>query len=92
MSESVNDIIPQRNIWMRGLLMLLMGICHQLAGTLMFFVALIQFLLTLLSDASNPRLRSFGRTLGLYQAQIACFESFATDEPPFPFADWPSAG
>ena len=81
---------PKRNIWMRGLLMILMALAYQLGGTLLFFIAFIQFVLALLSDAPNLRLMAFGRSLGRYQSQIASFVSFATEEPPFPFTDWPS--
>ena len=70
--------------------MILMGIAYQLASTLLFFVALIQFVVAVASDAPNQRLRTLGRNLGRYQGQIASFVSFATEEPPFPFADWPT--
>lgn len=91
MSEFPAETKTRRNIWLRGLLMILMGLAYQLAGTLLFFVAMIQFVLTLLSDAPNSRLMAFGCSLGHYQGQIANFVSFATEEPPFPFADWPSS-
>ena len=84
-------VTVRRNIWLRGLLMILMGIAYQLAGTLLFFVALIQFVLAVASDAPNARLSAFGRGLGRYQGQIASFVSFATEAPPFPFADWPAS-
>ena len=88
----MNDylVTTRRNIWLRGLLMILMGLAYQLASTLLVFVALIQFVLTLLNDMPNPRLMAFGRSLGRYQGHIANFVSFATEQLPFPFADWPS--
>ena len=81
----------RRNIWLRGLLMILMGMAYYLAGTLLFFVALIQFVLALAKDTPNARLMAFGRSLGRYQGQIANFVSFATEAPPFPFSDWPAS-
>lgn len=92
MKEQPFAATAQRNIWLRGLMMILMALAYQLASTLLFFVAIIQFVLALLSDAPNPRLMAFGRNLGRYQGQIAEFVSFATDAPPFPFADWPDGG
>lgn len=80
-----------RSIWMRGLLMILMALTYQLASTLLVCVAVIQFVLALVSDGPNSRLMGFGRSLGRYQAQIANFVSFATEEPAFPFTDWPSS-
>lgn len=80
----------RRNIWLRGLLMILLGIAYQLAGTLLFFVALVQFVLAVASDVPNLRLSAFGRSLGRYLGQIADFVSFSTEGLPFPFSDWPS--
>jgi hypothetical protein len=54
-------------------------------------VAILQLVLAVATDGSNDRLRAFGRSLGLYLRQIADFESFATEELPFPFSDWPFA-
>jgi len=90
MSEFPSEPQPQRNIWLRGLLMILMLLAYQLTSTLLWCVALIQFVLALLNNSPNSRLMSFGRSLGLYQGQIANFISFATQDPPFPFTDWPS--
>jgi len=79
---------PRRNIWLRALLMLLMGIGFQLAATLLGVLAVVQFVLALIS-APNTRLSQFGRSLGQYLHQIADFVSFTTEEVPFPFNDWP---
>ncbi len=80
----------KRSIWMRGLLMLLMIPAYYLASSVLLCLAVIQFVLALLSDSPNARLLAFGRSLGRYLGQIADFGSFASEEAPFPFADWPS--
>ena len=90
MRESTITTVDKRSIWMRGLLMILMALAYQLAGTVLFFIALIQFVLALISDAPNPRLATFGRSVGRFQSQIANFVSFASEDLPFPFADWPA--
>lgn len=79
-----------RSIWIRGLIMLLMALAYQLVSTLLFAVAVIQFILALINDTANPRLMAFGRSLGRYQGQVANFVSFASEDPPFPFSDWPA--
>jgi Domain of unknown function (DUF4389) len=79
----------KRKIWIRGFFMLLMAMVYQLTGTVMFIVMLIQFVLALL-DTPNDRLVSLGRSLGRYLQQIVNFLTFATEETPFPFSDWPS--
>jgi hypothetical protein len=79
----------KRNIWLRGLLMILMAIAFQISGTLLALGAIVQFVLAL-SDAPNARLIAFGQSLGSYLSQIASFVTFATEDVPFPFSAWPS--
>ena len=87
-----NSGVPENhsNIWIRGLFMLLMALILHVAGTVLFIIALIQFVIMLVSDAPNARLVSFGRSLGRYLQQIAYFLTFANEEMPFPFSDWPA--
>lgn len=80
----------KRSIWMRGLLMLLMALIYHVIGTVLFVVTVIQFVIALLNDEPNARLASFGRGMGRYLQQIVLFLTFATEEIPFPFNDWPS--
>ncbi|MBI3531352.1 MAG: DUF4389 domain-containing protein, partial [Burkholderiales bacterium] len=75
--SDIPSTAPQRNIWLRALLMLLMGIGFQLAATLLGVLAVVQFVLALVSTP-NARLSQFGRSLGQYLRQIAEFVGFAT--------------
>lgn len=81
---------PKRNIWLRGVIMLLMGLAYQLTGTMVFIVTVIQFVVTLVNHTPNTQLLSFGRSLGRYLQQIVNFLTFVSEEIPFPFTDWPS--
>jgi hypothetical protein len=90
MTENSDTPGNRRNIWIRGLFMLLMGFAFQVSGTVLCIVTVIQFVMTLLSDAPNLRLVSFGRSMGNYLRQIVNFLTFATEEMPFPFSDWPA--
>jgi len=90
MDQDASTGLEKRNIWLRGLLMILMGLAYQLAGTVLFFTAILQFIFTLVSDTPNPRLAAFGQSLGRFQRQIANFVSFASEVVPFPFTDWPA--
>lgn len=92
MSEYPVTTSSRRNIWLRGLFMLLMAMIYHLSGTLLFIVAIMQFLFALLNGAPNARLLAFGRSLGRYVQQIVRFLAFDTEEMPFPFSDWPSGG
>jgi Domain of unknown function (DUF4389) len=90
MNDTPDTTIDRRNTWIRGLFMLLMALAYHVSGTVMFIVAVIQFLIMLLNDKPNARLVSFGRSMGRYLQQIVNFLTFATEEIPFPFNDWPA--
>jgi hypothetical protein len=79
-----------RNLWIRALLMLLMAAAFQLAAWVLVCVAVLQLVLAVATDSSNDRLRAFGCGLGRYLGQIAEFETFGTEDLPFPFSDWRS--
>ncbi len=90
MNDNPGMASPKRSIWMRGLFMLLMAVAFHLCEVILGVVTVVQFLITLLSDTPNARLTSFGRSLGNYLRQIANFLTFAAEEIPFPFSEWPS--
>ena len=87
---SENTVTGKRNIWTRGIFMLLMALGFQVSATVICFVTVIQFVLVLMNDTPNDRLVSFGRNLARYLQQIVNFLTFSTEEIPFPFSDWPS--
>ena len=82
--------LPVRKLWVRGLLMLLLAAAFQLAASVLLFIAVLQLVLAAATGAPNIRLQHLGRSLGRYLAQIADFESFGSEELPFPFSTWPS--
>ncbi|MBU0689715.1 MAG: DUF4389 domain-containing protein [Gammaproteobacteria bacterium] len=91
MDEITKPSGEKRNIWMRGLFMLLMGLAFQVSGTVLFIVTVIQFVIVLMSDAPNERLVSFGRSLAAYLQQTVRYLTFVSEEVPFPFSEWPAA-
>ena len=78
------------NFWVRGLYMLLMALAFYVVATILCILAVTQFLFALFNDAPNQRLASFGRGLARYFQQLVEFLTFANEELPFPFNDWPS--
>ncbi len=90
-NETSEAPAKKRNIWIRGLFMLLMVLAYHVSGTVLFVISLIQFLIVLMNDKPNARLVSFGRSLGRYFQQIVNFVMFATEDMPFPFNDWPAS-
>jgi len=90
MTENTGVTTGKRKIWVRGFFMLLMTLAYQVTGTILFVVTVVQFVLTLLNDTPNDRLVAFGSSLGRYLQQTASFLTFASEEVPFPFSEWPS--
>ena len=89
MTDTQIPALPKPNLWLRALLTILMAMAFHLATMLLGLLAVVQFVLALVSDAPNARLSTFGQGLGRYLRQIADFVSFATEQAPFPFSDWP---
>jgi Domain of unknown function (DUF4389) len=72
-------------------MMVLLAFAFQLAASLLFVMAVVQLVLAAAAGAPNDRLQHLGRGLGDYLGQIARFESFASDDLPFPFSAWPES-
>jgi hypothetical protein len=90
MSDELETTPEKRNPWVRGLFMLLILMAIHVSGTLLFLVTLVQFVLMLLGDTPNERLVAFGRSLGSYLKQCTHYLTFASEQKPFPFSEWPS--
>jgi len=91
-SDESTEYYKDRSTWIRGLFMLLFIALYNVAAMVIGAVAVMQFAWKLVSGNANPRLTRFGEQLSLYFYQVMRFMTFNTEEKPFPFADWPSAG
>lgn len=69
--------------------MLLFAVIYNIAEMVVTLVAVFQFLATLFTGSPNQRLLSFGETLSRYFYHVMRFLTFASDDRPFPFRDWP---
>ncbi len=79
------------NIWLHGLSVLVIMACIGLAQSVLYAVAVVQFLWMLITRERNGFLVDFGRSLGLWLAEAAWFLSGDTDEKPFPWKAWPKS-
>lgn len=89
MDEQTKANLSDRNIWTRGLYMLVLAIAFGVTEALLALVAIFQFLSALVTREISKPLQEFGANLAAYAYQIAQFVTFQTEEKPFPFADWP---
>ena len=78
----------ERNIWMRGLIMILFAIFIYFALALLGIAAIIQFLWMLISKEPNGAIAKFGNSLGKWLEHAARFQAGATEKLPFPWSDW----
>jgi hypothetical protein len=80
-----------REIWIRGLIMLLFMIAYGFGLWVLNLLAIAQFLWLLFARQSNQLIAIFGSSLSAWLAEIGCFITAATEEKPFPFRPWPYA-
>jgi hypothetical protein len=81
---------PSRELWLRGLHMLLFAFVFGLAEVLLWGVALFRLVVRLLGQEEDARVGAFGSSLSRYVYQIASYLSFSSERKPFPFAPWPN--
>lgn len=77
--------------WKRGAFMLLFIFAYSIGQSLLYFIAILQFLWLAIKGEANPALATFGRSLAQWLAATARFLTCATEEKPFPFAEWPKS-
>ncbi len=92
MNQALKQRLTARDVWIRGLYMLLFAFIYSVADLVVVTLVVIQFLMRLLTGDTNDRLLAFARGLSRYIYQILLFLTFNTEEKPFPFAEWPSDG
>jgi len=81
--------VKSRNTWLRGVFMLLFVVIFNIAEFVLMMTTLFQFLASLFTGKPNERALRFGANLAEFIGQIGSYLTFASDERPFPFADWP---
>lgn len=75
----------------RGVFMLIFGFVGQFALSVSFFLAFLQFIVSLLVGPPNTAITSAIATASRYLGQILAYLSFKTDDLPFPFGkDFPT--
>ncbi len=78
-----------REVWKRGLFMLLFAIAFGLGQMVLNALAILQFLWLLITREPNAYLTRFGSSLATWLGDVARFQTCATDQKPFPFRPWP---
>ena len=88
----MNTIVKDKSIWVRLLYMLLFAFLYSAAEFVILAVVVYQFLHVLLTSGNkDERVKNLGSQLSVYVYQILQFQTFNTEDKPFPMADWPEA-
>ena len=73
------------------LYLILFYLIFRITDLVLLLVLLIQTILNLVSGEPSQSIKEFGKSLGVYLQQISEFLSYASEEKPYPFSDWPDA-
>lgn len=71
------------------LYLILFYVIYRFTHFLLLLIAIVQTVLSLFSGEPSQSIRQFGKNLGVYLQQISEFLSYASEEKPYPFSDWP---
>lgn len=92
MDERLKANLRRQSVWQRVAYMLVFAVILGVAGGLAALLALFQLGALLLTGTPNERLRPFAASLTSYLYQLWRYQTFVSERPPFPFADWPEPG
>ena len=88
MNEEGMEQSENRNIWMRGLFMIIFAILFGIAETVLLVIAIIQFFWMLFAKEKHDGLASFGVSLANWAAAVVRFQTGVSEEKPFPWGKW----
>ena len=71
---------------MRALFMIIFFVAARFVAVLVAFIALFQFICTLITRKPNENVKDFGKDLSVYAAEIIEFLTYGTDRKPWPFS------
>lgn len=91
MNDEKEKSYKDRNVWLRGVFMLLFVFLMGLAKFVTFVVVALQFLQLLFTGKMNSKLLMFGKSLSVYQYQVLLYLTYNNDIQPFPMDNWPES-
>jgi|SRR5690606_17668962 len=89
MSEHKAQNFTNPDLWIRLIYMIVFALLAVLARWVVTLIALFQFILMLVTGADNQNLRALGDGIARWTQQAYQFLTFAAEQKPYPFQDWP---
>lgn len=77
--------------WIRLVFMILFAVVNYLLQIVSWFIAAVQFIITLITGKPNQNLLGLGEGLSKFSLHILQYIMFVTDEKPYPFSAWPGS-
>lgn len=85
-SGTESGTAPKNQLWMRGLMMLLIAILIGLCQTVLHALTVLQFILMLIDKGKpNTQIAKFGKTMGGWLAKAAAFQTAQSEVKPWPW-------
>jgi len=89
MRSTQHPVLPRpENLWLHGLIMLILVLLVNLAQTVLGISAILQFLWMLFAKERNAGIARFGQGIAHWLAVTASFLTGESDERPFPWTSW----
>lgn len=77
--------------WIRLFFMVVFAIVGYVVQILIWIIAAIQFVITIITGKVNQNLHNFSNGLCVYAYHIIKYLTYITEEKPFPFSHWPES-
>ena len=90
MNEEIKQRLQKKEIWQRGLYILLFTVIYGFSKLVIMGIMLFQYVTWIVTGKTNGLLLGFSQGLSTYIYQITIFLSFNSDQRPFPFSAWPN--
>jgi hypothetical protein len=90
-AQSADRARETRELIARVLYMIVFGFAFWACSIVLALAAILQLLMVAFTRERNDNLTALGRSLGEYVREIVRYLTFVTDEPPFPFGEWPES-
>lgn len=89
--DAFKRTVTSADFWLRVIYTLLLALAWQVTEVLLVAVTLLQLGFRLFTGQAHSRLTGFGNSLSQYAWQIGRFVTFATEQKPWPFMEWPDS-
>ena len=89
MSDELKQNLSRRSTWIRVAYMVLFALIFGIAEFVVLVIAVVQIIGRLTTGKVNVELRTLGDRIGRYLHEIVAYQTFNTEERPYPFAPFP---